>query len=445
MVKPVFNREREIREIETEREQPSREQPSFKTRQDDSHLNMVTREEAERIERMSQQAATRAVEMAIEKVRKEREDNEDTGSVISSKTVQELKNIAGVFNALKEFSANPLQKAIEGKVGDVAAGVVERAFTPHPEPQKKDLVDLFLNSQFAYGLGSGMGQRSPELVESMGRTFGQEKAGQMIEGVLGQSRVQGQIQGIGNPGGIGAETKDPRQENIDALISLDENNAEHVAAYARSQGDIPIDVARKMLMIHKDAKIRQMQNNPGRDSGTGLDGISNEERRRNEEFVRGMEEKNIQSPIPENVVEYKRPIASPAQAMEVPVITNSTVLSTEGPIVDSKWTDDVQQQDTQQNVPQNVSQNVIGQDQMALLTDVLQKMSVEISKLRSDIDEIKKFNKDVGKEEIKDVGKEEIKVQDIRYDINNQEIKQEKVSSTIHHIKDIRKGKTKEE
>lgn len=202
---------------------------------------------------------------------REDEENGDELIGVSSKLVKQLQGTVTVFNTLKEFASNPLQKAIETKVGELAAGVIENAFTrPSGPPPKKDLIDTILNSQFAFGLGNGLGQRGPELVESMGKTFGREKAGEMIDGIMGQygkghggqtSQSDGSRQlGTGPSPGPPSPAPEQKQTEKELLLSLDPNNPEHVAAYAESQGGISVDVARKMLMIHQDEFIKQMKN-----------------------------------------------------------------------------------------------------------------------------------------------------------------------------------------
>ena len=228
--------------------------------------NMVTKEEAESMARQyANEASEQAVNIALERYdnrrrgeddrrkkeieaerkrdeddrekRRRKREEEDDGdnsslSVINPKVVKQLKDTVSIFTALKELSSNPLQKTIEETVGGMAAGVVQKAFMPHQEPQKKDLVDQILNSQFAYGLGSGMGQRAPELVE----TFGREKVDGWITGAI-KGGGGGGIGGLGGipgapppgiPPGMGGQTK--QQSEMEMILSLDCNNPEHVAA-----------------------------------------------------------------------------------------------------------------------------------------------------------------------------------------------------------------------
>jgi hypothetical protein len=236
----------------------------------------------EDVDALMNETARRAAAEAVKGARARSAESEDDIIGINPRLVKQLQTTVSVFNTLKDFTSGPLQKAIETKVGDLAAGVIEQAFTrPSGPPPRKDLVDTLLNSQFAYGLGSGLGQRAPELVESMGRTFGKDRAEEMIEGVIGKyGGAPGGPGGSSGPGGpsrpggpgmpreVGPNPSGPppeqqrvdkQQTEMELLLSLDPNNPEHVAAYAESQGGLPVDTARKMLMIHQDAFIERME------------------------------------------------------------------------------------------------------------------------------------------------------------------------------------------
>ncbi len=191
----------------------------------------------------------KAAEEAINRYRAQSDDG-DGGNLIGldGKFVKQLQNTVGVFNALKDFSSSPLQKVVEEKVGQFAAGMVESAFSGPKSPDKKNIIETILNSQFAYGLGASLGNKSPELIEAMSRSLGKDKTQQIIDNVITKG-TQGSRQ-IG--GGQGSQ-----QDNIELLLSLDPNNPEHIAAYSDSQGGLPPDVARKMLMIHQDAIIKR--------------------------------------------------------------------------------------------------------------------------------------------------------------------------------------------
>lgn len=92
-----------------------------------------------------------------------------------------------IFNTLKDFSSNHPQKEIDAKIEELATNVIENAFSrsrgPYP---KRDIIETLLNSQFSFGLGSSLGQRGPESIESMEKTFGREKAGEMIDNITSQ-------------------------------------------------------------------------------------------------------------------------------------------------------------------------------------------------------------------------------------------------------------------
>lgn len=314
-MKPVFgDKEREDRELDITTVSKVENVIEDVDKKETHIPNMVTKEEAEGMARQyANEASERAVNTALEKYDsrrreeenrrikeievereaerkrydeererrrgrgrgRERDDKDDEDDdnigIINPKVVKQLKDTVSVFTALKELSSNPLQKTIEETVGGMAAGVVQKAFTPQQHEQKRDIFDQFLNSQFAYGLGSGMGQRAPELVE----TFGREKVDGWITGAIkGGGGKGGGVGGIGGIGGLGGipgtlppsmppgtppGINEQQQSEMELVLGLQPNNPEHVAAYAKSQGDIPVDVARKMLMIHQDAFINQLE------------------------------------------------------------------------------------------------------------------------------------------------------------------------------------------
>jgi len=98
---------------------------------------------------------------------KRKHNNEDeSNSFISSGTVKELQTIASVFIIMKEFSTNPLNTAIERKVGDVVSEVVAKAFN-QSQVQKKSIIDKIFDSQFAMSYGMGIGSRTPELIKEL--------------------------------------------------------------------------------------------------------------------------------------------------------------------------------------------------------------------------------------------------------------------------------------
>lgn len=112
-----------------------------------------------------------------------KENQNDVWNSVREYTRSEDSGYVHTLNTLKEFSPNSPQKEIETKVEELAANVIERAFSrPSSLTSKRDFLEIILNSQLAYGLGSGLGQRSPELIESMEKSFGKEKALEMIDG-----------------------------------------------------------------------------------------------------------------------------------------------------------------------------------------------------------------------------------------------------------------------
>lgn len=194
-----------------------------------------------------------------------RDSGEDEGTEfgMNTKLLKSLQQTVGVFNALKEFASNPLTRSIESKIGERAALIVDQAFgAPSHSGEKKDLLDIVLNSQMAFGFGQGLGARGPELVESLGKTFGKERIDKFADSVLDQygnrKGDSGSGSGSGGPEGPGTETKRDSSQK-DLLLTLDPNNPEHLAAYADSQGGISLDLARKMLRAHQDDFIIQME------------------------------------------------------------------------------------------------------------------------------------------------------------------------------------------
>jgi hypothetical protein len=210
---------------------------------------MITRGEVDAIvaERLEKSFANRKQDVS-----------EESSFGLGSKTIKELKEVAGVFAALKEISSNPLQTIIEQKVGTMAAGVVERSFNIPQTPQNQDWIDRILNSQTGAGFGAALGQRGPELADKLISTFGKEKIEHWGDNITGGRRGKQGTGGIGDIGSIDSgNNEDNKQAEIALIMRLDPNNPEHITAYAASQGNISLDVARKMLMIHQDDFIKQ--------------------------------------------------------------------------------------------------------------------------------------------------------------------------------------------
>ena len=305
-MKPIFAPKRE-----EEREGKRVEEIRPEYQEGDTRGTTMDDEEAKRL---ASETADQAVEKALAKRKKKDNDDSEGGSrgeglgVLDSKTVKSMENIANFFGAMKKVFANPLQDAVENKVGTLAANVVERAFSPPISEQKKDIIDQILNSQFAAGLGAGLGQRGPEMVNTLTQNFGKEKVdgwvGSVIAGRQGGGGFGG---GIGSGGGVGPEPgmiKKSKDEERELVCSLDPNNPEHVAAYAASQSDIPIDVARKMLMIHQDAFINQMKSRESAGTYAGTYAGEQQGTQRGSAGIVGDKVGNVGRSISDNVQEY---------------------------------------------------------------------------------------------------------------------------------------------
>jgi hypothetical protein len=251
-------------------------------------LKKLKIENADNVERVAMPARTYSQEEVDSILQKREQGTQNSGGGdsgeanigINANLLKQLQNTVGVFNALKEFASNPLTRAIESKVGERAAGIVDQAFgAPQQGSGKKDLLDMVLNSQMAYGFGQGLGARGPEFVESLGKTFGKERIDKFADNMLDQYGRATPQPNSGTPNGNTGNTNGPVKESSqkDLLLTLDPNNPEHVAAYAESQGGIRVEVARKMLMIHQDDFIKQMQ-----EQGLDVSGFN----KQNEEMLR---------------------------------------------------------------------------------------------------------------------------------------------------------------
>lgn len=117
-----------------------------------------------------------------------KEDQDDVWNSVRKYTGGDtVSDTISIFNTLKEFSSNRPQKEIDAKAEELVANVIESAFSrPSGPHSKRDIIETILDSQFTFGLGSGLGQRVPELIESMGRAFGREKTGEMIDSIASQ-------------------------------------------------------------------------------------------------------------------------------------------------------------------------------------------------------------------------------------------------------------------
>lgn len=166
----------------------------------------------------------------------------------------EIQKVIGLANAVKQLSSSPLHDAIERKVGDLAANVVEGAFSPgqsNDDGGGGGIVHEFLNSNLAYGIGQGIGANSDaaSIITALKGVVGSKRVGDIIDHAIDggqEQQLSGQAANNGNN----------KESDLQMLLSLDPNNPEHVASYAESQGGISIDTARKMLMIHQDDIIK---------------------------------------------------------------------------------------------------------------------------------------------------------------------------------------------
>ena len=165
----------------------------------------------------------------------------------------EIQKVIGLANAVKQLSSSPLHDAIERKVGDLAANVVEGAFSPGQSDNGGGggIVHEFLNSNLAYGIGQGIGANSDaaSIITALKGVVGSKRVGDIIDHAIDGGQEQ-------QLSGQAANNGDSKGSDLQMLLSLDPNNPEHVASYAESQGGISIGTARKMLMIHQDDIIK---------------------------------------------------------------------------------------------------------------------------------------------------------------------------------------------
>ena len=183
----------------------------------------------------------------VVKLQNKKEEDDDGESIgLSPKFVKQLQNTVGVFNALKDFASNPMQKAIEERVGSVTANVIQNAFGGGQQ-KSGSLIDSILNSQFAYGFGQSLGSRGPELIESMTKNLGQNRTNEMLDNMMGSGKQN--------------SSEGESKTAVELLLSLDPNNSEHIAAYAESQGGLSIEMARKILLLHQDDILKRSDPN----------------------------------------------------------------------------------------------------------------------------------------------------------------------------------------
>jgi hypothetical protein len=211
-------------------------------------------------------------------------DDDDEIDFFASKTNKSIKNMVSSVATLKRAFEQPpsqieqaMYQAFTQKTIDSLSGASEK---------KKNWYDEILSS-----LAHGVGQRGPELIESLTRNFGSEWVKQTATGLLnpgavinnggpgggygGQSGMGGQSGQGQNNRGVGGNSN-LNQDAVNQIMALDPNNPEHVSAYAEIQGNIDINDARKMLQIHQDIFMNKMKRNvaqTGDVGGAGNTGI----------------------------------------------------------------------------------------------------------------------------------------------------------------------------
>lgn len=233
-------------------------------------------------QRLIDEAAKRASRETLDSFRKlEREsrehsredsglegDSDDDGGEIdffATKTNKSIKNMVSSVATLKRAFEQPPSKIEDMLYSAFTQNVVQK-LSGDGINTKKNWYDEILSS-FAHGLGA----RGPEFIESLTRNFGTDWVKQTATGLLNPGAVinqggygggQGQggmsqSQGVRDVGG----KSDLNQDAVDQIMALDPNNPSHVSAYAEIQGNIDINDARKMLMIHQDIFMNKMKRN----------------------------------------------------------------------------------------------------------------------------------------------------------------------------------------
>lgn len=224
-------------------------------------------------QRLIDEAAKRASKETIESLRRvEKENDSDTGGgdsddgeeldFFATKTNKSIKNMVSSVATLKRAFEQPpsqieqlMYQAFTQKTIENLSGNSEK---------KKNWYDEILSS-----VAHGLGQRTPELIDTLTRNFGSEWVKQTATGLLNPGAVinSGGQGGMGGQGGQGQNNRgvggsgNLNQDAVDQIMALDPNNPAHVSAYAEIQGNIDINDARKMLQIHQDIFMKKMQRN----------------------------------------------------------------------------------------------------------------------------------------------------------------------------------------
>ena len=237
-------------------------------------------------QRLIEEAAKRASRETIESLRKaeihnDRESSGDEGGeesdgeeldFFATKTNKSIKNMVSSVATLKRAFEQPPSQ-IESLLYNAFTQNMVSKLTGDGE-KKKNWYDEILSS-FAHGVG----QRGPELIESLTRNFGSDWVKQTATGLLNPGAIVNTGGGGGPGGGYGGQGQgqggqgnmqggqgrgrgsDLNQDAVDQIMALDPNNPEHVAAYAEIQGNIDINDARKMLQIHQDIFMNKLKRN----------------------------------------------------------------------------------------------------------------------------------------------------------------------------------------
>lgn len=266
---------------------PDSEKKDSETDSNSSNDKMIPFEESQRL---IDEAAKRASRETLDSLRKlDREssgddnlEGDDGGEIdfFATKTNKSIKNMVSSVATLKRAFEQPPSQ-IESMLYQAFTQNMVQKLTGDGINVKKNWYDEILSS-FAHGLGA----RGPELVDTLTRNFGSDWVKQTAQGLLNpgavisnnggyggqgeQGRIQGQVQ-EGGVGGVGGKS-DLNQDAVDQIMALDPNNPTHVSAYAEIQGNIDINDARKMLMIHQDIFMNKMKRNAAQ-AGTEIQDV----------------------------------------------------------------------------------------------------------------------------------------------------------------------------
>lgn len=165
-----------------------------------------------------------------------------------------------------------MQVAIEDGVGNVVADVITKAFKGgivNQTPAETGIMALAipaLNTQFGLGLGQGLANVAPVLVEKLASLFGAKKAEDMIDGAISGLRGEGRERSAddyddGRKRLVESSTPPSDTSEIgktrDAFLSLKPDDPKHVAAFAETLGGVSHDVAKQMLIMQQNDFYKQ--------------------------------------------------------------------------------------------------------------------------------------------------------------------------------------------